>query len=215
MWRSWYDNWDSAADEFEYTVSDGSTTTKGSVDVSIDGYSKPKSEYDDWHVGKSSAEWLAVGVVGNNKVFAGNGNDDVVGSSSAKGDILSGGGGRDWLWGLGGDDILLGNQGQDRLFGGSGSDSLFGGTDNDRLMGGAGADRFVFEKNSGADVIVDFNPNQDQIVIDLDNYATFDDISSRFVRKGDDLLIRLNSDDSIKLLDVSLPDLDESHFVFV
>lgn len=209
------DNWDIAADEFEYTVSDGSTTTKGSVDVSIDGYSKLKSEYDDWHVGKSSAEWLAVGVVGNNKVFAGNGNDDVVGSSSSKGDVLSGGGGRDWLWGLAGDDILLGNQGQDRLFGGSGSDSLFGGTDNDRLMGGAGADRFVFEKNSGADVIVDFNPNQDQIVIDLDNYATFDDISSRFVRKGDDLLIRLNSDDSIKLLDVSLPDLDESHFVFV
>ena len=209
------ENWETDLETFEYTVFDGSVRSKGKVDIEVSGFDKPSSDYDDWYVGKSKAEWLAAQVVGNQKVFAGKGNDDVIGSDVRGGDILSGGDGRDWLWGLSGDDVLLGGDGEDRLFGGDGRDSLFGGEENDRLIGGAGADQFVFEDNTGDDVIVDFETEEDQMVIDLNAYVTFDDLSSKFVRQGDDLLIRLSSDDSVRLLDVDLSELDESHFVFV
>lgn len=113
------------------------------------------------------------GVRGNNRLIGGAGNDFLKGG--AENDVLLGGAGNDRLVGGRGNDILNGGAGNDRLIsgtgnnrliGGQGNDVLVGGTGRNVLTGGAGRDRFVFEKVQGkANVITDFNPRQDQIVI--------------------------------------------------
>ena len=63
-------------------------------------------------------------------------------------------------------DNLQGLGGDDMIYGGSGNDSLNGGAGNDMLLGGAGADRFMFDNaTSGADVVGDFVPAQDLMVL--------------------------------------------------
>lgn len=105
----------------------------------------------------------------NELVFAGRGDDVLVGNS---GDIngLFGGPGRDRIYGGGGElDLLFGGVGEDVLFGGAGddglftgpgndrasggpdSDGLFGGRGNDRLTGGPGRD--VVDGGSGSDLV--------------------------------------------------------------
>ncbi|MGF1560724.1 MAG: calcium-binding protein [Geminicoccaceae bacterium] len=74
-------------------------------------------------------------------VFAGDGDDTLIGSEDA--DYLDGGGGDDDIYGLGGDDTLSGGDGDDRLYGGSGNDNLDGGSGDDRLDGGSGNDSLV------------------------------------------------------------------------
>jgi Ca2+-binding RTX toxin-like protein len=56
---------------------------------------------------------------------------------------------------------LQGDAGDDLLEGKTGSDTLTGGTGNDTLRGGIGADSFVYERGSGADIILDFRNNID------------------------------------------------------
>lgn len=75
-------------------------------------------------------------------------------AGGAAGDILAGGGGRDWLDGGAGSDTLYGMGGNDWLVGGLGADTLRGGT---------GTDFFVYrdtaESTAAAqDRIVDFSP---------------------------------------------------------
>ncbi|TVQ17726.1 MAG: hypothetical protein EA367_16875 [Leptolyngbya sp. DLM2.Bin15] len=122
------------------------------------------------------------GGAGDDNLNGGHGNDRLVGGAgddvlngSVGNDVLLGGAGNDRLVGGKGNDTLNGGTGNDtlisgpgnnRLIGGKGNDVLIGGTGRNVLTGGAGRDRFVFEKAKGkADVITDFNPRQDQIVI--------------------------------------------------
>ena len=149
------------------------------------------------------------------RVYGADGNDDLIGTTEENADTFAGGPGRDWLWGLAGDDVLFGNDGADRLFGGDGNDVLFGGTGNDILDGGAGRDRFVFEAGSQNDVIIDFEIGQDQIVIDYAGYDFFDDLSAKLSAKGQDVIVNLTSNASIKILDVGIGTLDQDSFVFV
>jgi Ca2+-binding RTX toxin-like protein len=101
------------------------------------------------------------GLLGNDVINAGGGNDTVFGdlcdvkaklSAAQAGvggnDTLNGGTGNDTLYGAGGTDKLLGADGADRLFGGAGNDTLDGGKGKDALDGGAGNDRLT----GGADV---------------------------------------------------------------
>jgi Ca2+-binding RTX toxin-like protein len=80
----------------------------------------------------------------------------------------------DWIKGGDGDDYLEGYAGNDRLEGGAGNDTLYGGTGSDVLTGGAGADRFLFSKAldiSGVDVISDFGPQEDKIVLNKNVFS--------------------------------------------
>jgi hypothetical protein len=86
-------------------------------------------------------------------------------------------GGRDRLSGAGGEDILVGGAGVDVLKGGADNDILIGETGNDTLSGNRGRDQFVFDmgqsfiqKLMGCDRLTDFNPREDQIVL---NQVTF------------------------------------------
>ncbi len=73
-------------------------------------------------------------------------------------DTLIGGVNNNIIAGGNGDDFLSGGAGDDRLDGGLGNDVLIGGAGQDRLLGGPGHDIFQFDRASGYDVIVDFQP---------------------------------------------------------
>lgn len=64
-------------------------------------------------------------------------------------------------------DIITGDAGANTLFGNAGDDVLTGLGGADALRGGAGADTFVFlTPEDGIDVIGDFEPGIDRIVVD-------------------------------------------------
>lgn len=115
---------------------------------------------------------IILGGAGDDSINGGSGNDTLYGEDgddSLRGggndDSLNGGGGNDTLIGGWGDDIALGGAGDDRIFGHSGNDTLEGGTGDDWLKGGSGVDRFVFGTNDGADLLVDFTPGEDKLVL--------------------------------------------------
>ncbi|SOH94835.1 Hemolysin-type calcium-binding repeat-containing protein [Monaibacterium marinum] len=81
--------------------------------------------------------------------------ENVIGSNTAIGDVLTGNGQDNELTGLAGTDSLSGGDGSDRLDGGTQSDTLDGGSGDDTLIGGDGSDLFIWDGASN-DVIIDF-----------------------------------------------------------
>ena len=151
------------------------------------------------------------------EMFGGEGNDVLQGDAGrdklhgdAGDDMLDGQMGQDKLHGGDGDDALVGGAGVDRLFGGDGADRLSGGQDNDRLTGDAGADRFVFDGNSGSDVITDFEDGIDAIEFMIQSFD-FDDLT--VTQDGDDAVVD-HEGGQIRLLDTSASSLDQSDFLF-
>ena len=109
-----------------------------------------------------------LGENGNDRLFAGGGNDVLDGGTGDDtlygdglftlfefanlqpsllpgNDVLYGRDGNDYLDGGAGDDLLDGGIGNDALAGGNGEDFLFGGAGNDSLNGGAGNDQVLGE----------------------------------------------------------------------
>ncbi|MDN3562865.1 calcium-binding protein [Paeniroseomonas aquatica] len=108
---------------------------------------------------------IAFGRGGNDYLLGAGGDDDLQGGRGR--DYLIGGDGRDHLDGGAGSDVLIGGGGADALRGGDdnaadlliegdGHGDIEGGSGNDVLVGGRGADAFVVDRNSGRDVILDF-----------------------------------------------------------
>lgn len=176
------------------------------------------------------------GRLGNDRLDGGAGDDDLKGGTGddelfggAGNDVLTGGRGRDSLDGGDGDDVLGGGRGEDflsggagndrlegggrgdRLFGGDGNDRLDGGAGNDELTGGEGADSFVFENNSGVDVITDFEDGVDAIEFMIQSFG-FDDLS--IFQQGDDAVVE-HEGGKIVLQNTDASDLDQSDFQFL
>jgi hypothetical protein len=144
----------------------------------------------------------------------GGGNDVLIGGNST--DTLIGGAGADTLSGGNGKDSLSGGDGNDRLDGGNGDDTLNGGAGDDTLTGGNGADRFVFDYAFGHDVITDFDPHNDKIVVDHNMWATFSDVMAHAVQGPGETVV-LTSDFggyTITLQGVELGDLSSRDFLF-
>lgn len=94
-------------------------------------------------------------------VYAGAGNDIIVGNGSANG-----------LYGGAGNDNLYGGKGNDAVSGEGDDDNIIGGLGRDQLEGGAGADRFIYNAlnestlaYAGRDLILGFDDTAD--IIDL------------------------------------------------
>jgi Ca2+-binding RTX toxin-like protein len=89
-------------------------------------------------------------VIAGGCMVVGNGGDDRLSGTAARGDLVLGGPGADALAGAGSDDVLAGGADGDTLDGGAGADSLFGGPGDDELVGGAGGDAYLFDWSDGA-----------------------------------------------------------------
>jgi Ca2+-binding RTX toxin-like protein len=79
------------------------------------------------------------GTAGNDRLIAGEADDDAVWGDVGD-DYLGGGGGADFVYGGEGNDTLLGDQGDDVLHGDGGNDSAMGGDGIDLIFGDAGDD---------------------------------------------------------------------------
>jgi Ca2+-binding RTX toxin-like protein len=121
---------------------------------------------DDTFIGSKSHDKL-FGFLGNDSMRGMSGNDTLDGGFGN--DTLVGGKGNDSLIGSLFDDVLKGDNGTDVLDGGGDNDALYSGRGNDTVTGGEGADAFHFEfgvnDGSNVDVITDFNPADDTIML--------------------------------------------------
>ena len=109
-------------------------------------------------------------LTGNAKKGTGNRLDNQL-TGNARNNVLKGLAGDDDLLGNDGNDQLLGGDGRDDIQGGLGNDRITGGLGRDTLSGGLGNDRFIFEQLTDAkDLIQDFSPTNDLIVIDREGF---------------------------------------------
>jgi len=113
-----------------------------------------------------------------------------------------------------GDDILNGGAGSDRIVGDRGDDTINGGAGDDLLIGARGADVFVFADGTGDDKVGDFGVGDDILDVSAFGFANLADITAASTDLGQDLLIRLDIDDSLRLKEIDLSDLQESDFIF-
>ena len=106
-------------------------------------------------------------------------------------------------------DLLFGGSGNDVIKGNAGNDLISGDSGDDELWGGGGFDTFVF--NEGNDVIRDFNPIVDRILVDqslVESSTHIDDwLSNNAVVQDGALTLDFGSDN--RLIISNLVDADE------
>ncbi|MEC8026036.1 MAG: hypothetical protein VX170_00105, partial [Pseudomonadota bacterium] len=98
-------------------------------------------------------------------------------------------------------------------------DVLYGGVGDDTMGGGQGTDIFVFETESGSDVISDFDTDAGE-VLDLTRLGFDEDFAAfkagRIDENADgDAVVDLGGDNKTVLLGVGVDDLQASHFTLV
>ncbi|WP_339951267.1 calcium-binding protein [uncultured Albimonas sp.] len=174
---------------------------------------------------------------GNNRAYGGEGDDRIRGGEGI--DRLYGGEGDDVIYADGqsgtaagatptwnlldggeGADSLYGGAGEDVIYGGGGDDVLGGEGGDDRLVGGKGADEFEYFMGGGADLIVDFKPGEDLLVLISDigaplPAADFAGIMGLTTDLGRDLLIDLGGGSSVTLARTDADDLSASDFLIL
>jgi Ca2+-binding RTX toxin-like protein len=127
----------------------------------------------------------------------------------------------DYIVGDGQANVLTGNGGVDRIWGGDGADVINGGSGNDLLNGGGANDTFVFNLNAagdvdlGKDTISDFTDGQDRLQFDDGIFGSFAEVQAAMQQVGNDVVITIDADNSIKLTNVAIGSLGASDFLFV
>ena len=172
---------------------------------------------DSYFGGKGTLLGLLDGGDGDDTLLGGQADDDMFGNSG--GDTLTGRAGDDALNGGGGSDVLHGNRGDDTLLGGAGADWLSGGQDDDILTGGNQTDRFVFIRNSGDDIITDFENGLDKI--DLTAFGLRTNlygsvVAPALIKAGPDVFLDLSAlggHGSILIKDTAFNLIDGSDFI--
>jgi len=171
---------------------------------------------------------------GNDTLCGGEENDTLYGNFSSQPDIRSVDE-EDFLCGDEGNDILFGNEGNDTLNGGSDHDILYGGTNNDSLVGGAGDDtlfgeegdnilvggtgndRFGIFVNTGKNTILDFQDNQDKILVylneNLANFIAFEELL--ITQDGNNTLIKFQEKVLVTLEEIDATFITSEDFFFV
>lgn len=151
------------------------------------------------------------GTAGANKIGGTLVNDVINGRGGN--DRITGDSGNDRLLGNAGNDTLIGGAGDDRLSGGQGADRLTGGPGADVLSGGRGADVFIFQRGGGQDVIVDFQDGTDKLLAQGLNRAQINRAIDGATQVGDDLVVRFQSGNSVRIEDLDLSDLTVRDFL--
>ncbi|MHA7871341.1 MAG: fasciclin domain-containing protein [Hyphococcus sp.] len=137
-------------------------------DITVSGGGSVSLRREDGAVvGSDGVDAISLGR--GDDIAAGLGGDDQIEGDRGN-DLVLGGGGNDGLSGGRGQDTIEGGAGDDYIEGGRGDDTLVGQEGNDFLSGGNDADSFVFSPfraGEGDDVVVDFDPTEDTLVLDL------------------------------------------------
>ena len=126
-------------------------------------HARPGNDYLDGKAGDD----LLYGQKGDDGISGGDGNDIIFGGQGME--FINGDRGSDLIYSGKENDRIYGGDGSDILFGDGGNDYLFGEIGADTLTGGSGFDVFALAIGTGstnlaaADVITDFNLNQDKI----------------------------------------------------
>lgn len=94
-------------------------------------------------------------------------------------------------------DVIFGNEAENVLVGNAGEDLLNGQGGDDILTGGEDADIFAFAMGAGDDVVTDFQLGLDQIR--LEDFGPDFDLEGAVAQDGDDTVITLSADSSIRL----------------
>ncbi|MEO1206806.1 MAG: cadherin-like domain-containing protein [Pseudomonadota bacterium] len=181
--------------------------------------------------GGSGRDYL-YGEASNDTISGNDGNDDIYGGGGF--DIISGDEGNDQLWGEAGNDSISGGNGADALSSGSGSDTLdggagndaltadegsntvIGGTGNDLMLSGSGSDTFVFAMNDGNDTIDGFSfasssaNSADKLDLTAYGFATSAEVTALTTQSGNDIVIQLDTANSITITLASIADLSAS-----
>jgi hypothetical protein len=89
------------------------------------------------------------------------------------------------------------------------------------MYGGLGFDLFIVSRESGDDVIGDFQATNDSPFVDRidlqalsDLFQSFSDVEARSNQSGSDLVIELDSTNTLTLEDTTIEDLDADDFIF-
>lgn len=145
---------------------------------------------------------------GNDKVWGGAGNDILNGGSGD--DTIDAGSGNDTIDGGDNNDHLFGGLGDDFIVGGKGDDFITGGYGNDTLTGGSGNDTFIFDADSGHDIITDIM-QQDTLEFQGQQY----DMNDMIFKENQDGDVQIsfqgNEGQSVTLEGVKYADLDTNH----
>ena len=120
--------------------------------------------------------------------------------------------------------IIHALDGDDTLIGGSRSDTLVGGGGDDVLTGGDSGDHFVFRfygsmtgdnAETGHDTITDFDPNGGDIIeFGGPIFDRFNDILNSATQYGPDVLIHIDTYNSLRLANTDLADLHPDNFFY-
>ena len=108
-------------------------------------------------------------------------------------------------------DVITGSNQSNSLNGADGDDVLNGGAGDDLLTGGEDADIFAFEGLFGNDTVTDFESGVDRL--DFSDFGP--DFGNDLVvsQDGEDALLTLSSDASVRLLGVNSEDLTDDDFI--
>ncbi|MDU8943535.1 hypothetical protein [Ovoidimarina sediminis] len=116
-----------------------------------------------------------------------------------------------------GNDLILASFDDDEVLGGDGNDQIAGLFGDDILSGGAGADEFYFDRDDdglggttghGNDVILDFNPLEDVMLIEYDAWLGPLDPLSLVQTVDGGLLVQVADDSSVFLAGLAEGDLN-------
>lgn len=155
----------------------------------------------DVHLGPGNNN--ATGTKVNDRMFGQGGND-----------LLVSGLGNDLLDGGVGNDTLRGGMGADTLRGGPGADWLYGDLGPDLLIGGIGADVFVFNANTGIDVVQDFQNGADRLQFLGMTRAQVAQIIDNGREVGADAVLTLSAGSRVTLKNTDLDVIGLEDFLF-
>lgn len=158
------------------------------------------------------------GGAGDDTIYASFGDDDIQGYRGN--DLIFGGDGNDTIRAGLGNDEIYDSAGNDIVSAGSGNDTLQGVAGDDTLTGDSGADSFVFHGEHGADIVSDFDLDED--ILNLENTQTdFTDLESVISAAEETtlgseagLLITTGEGASVFLQGIGLGDLNQMNLVF-
>ena len=95
---------------------------------------------------------------------------------------------------------------------GNGAQTLDGGAGNDVLTGGAGADSFMVRRGNGSDVITDFQPGADKILLQDYAFYSFATLQAGLRQAGADTVLSLGGGESLVLRNTQAATLGAKDF---